>query len=78
MTQAEKILNDNPSFDSSSHYPFDYKSAIQQTAIEFTKWITKNGWSYYKNNEYRKFVRFGYDYKTTEQLFEDWNNLKQD
>lgn len=50
----------------------------QMKAKEFAEWCSINGWFFYtKDNLWRKHGNGGFEYKTTEQLFNQFTNQKQ-
>lgn len=49
----------------------------QMKAKEFSGWCSINGWVFYtKDNIWRKHVNGGFEYKTTEELFNQFANQK--
>jgi hypothetical protein len=50
----------------------------QMKAKEFAEWCSINGWYFYsKDNIWRKHGSGGFEYKTTEELFNQFANQKQ-
>lgn len=50
----------------------------QMKAKEFAEWCSINGWFFYKkDNLWRKHGNGGFEYKTTEELFNQFTNQKQ-